>query len=75
MEHILTTKGTMPKPEAISGASIPEYIEVKATDGSTVAFLSPESDGVEAWIDDEQIGFGVQNMYNHNPLLHLAKSY
>ena len=56
MEHILTTKGTMPRPETISGASIPEYIEVKATDGNTVAFLSPESDGVVAWIDDEQNG-------------------
>ncbi len=36
--------------------AIPEYIEVKATDGSTVAFLSPESDGITAWIDDEQNG-------------------
>ena len=36
--------------------TIPEYIEIKAT-GSTVAFLSPESDGVkECWIDDEQNG-------------------
>lgn len=34
--------------------TIPEYIEIKATDGSAVAFLSPESDGVVAWIDDEQ---------------------
>lgn len=56
MEHILTTKGAMPKPEILAGASIPEYIEIKATDGSTVAFLSPESDGVVAWIDDEQNG-------------------
>lgn len=56
MEHILTAKGTMPKPKTVAGASIPEYIEVKATDGNTVAFLSPESDGVVAWIDDEQNG-------------------
>jgi hypothetical protein len=37
--------------------TIPEYIEIKATDGSTVAFLSPESDGLkECWVDDEQNG-------------------
>ncbi len=59
MEHILTAKGTMPKPETISGASIPEYIEIKATDGSTVAFLSPQADGVRAdtaTINDELNG-------------------
>jgi len=56
-EHILTTKGTMPKPEAISGASIPEYIEIKTATGDTVAFLSPESDSLkECWVDDEQNG-------------------
>ncbi len=36
--------------------TIPEYIEVKTATGNTVAFLSPESDGVVAWIDDEQNG-------------------
>ena len=55
MEYILTTKGTMPK--TITGASIPEYIEIKMATGDTVAFLSPESDGLkECWIDDEQNG-------------------
>jgi len=36
---------------------IPEYIEIKTATGDTVAFLSPESDGLkECWIDDEQNG-------------------
>lgn len=57
MEHILTTKGTMPKPETVTGASIPEYIEIKTATGDTVAFLSPRSDGIdECWISDEQNG-------------------
>jgi hypothetical protein len=48
----------MPKPEqALTGASIPEYIEIKTATGDTVAFLSPRSDGIdECWISDEQNG-------------------
>ena len=63
----------MPKPETLAGASIPEYIEVKATDGNTVAFLSPEADGVEAWIDDEQNGTCTLEM--ELPLTEEVKSY
>lgn len=53
--------------------TIPEYIEIKATDGSTVAFLSPESDGVEAWIDDEQNGICTLEM--ELPLNEEIRSY
>lgn len=36
--------------------TIPEYIEVKTATGSTVAFLSPDPDGIKSWIDNELNG-------------------
>lgn len=55
-KYILTTKGAIPRPEILKGASPPSYIEIiNPANGGTVALLSPESDGLtECWITDEQ---------------------